>query len=291
MENVHRTEDLMHLQRFQNLLVSGAFLLAATPFLHAASAGIDLFNFAVTSNDGSTTSVADWVSTPADPTALPGMSITPTAGLSFCCNDATGGTTPGLGTINYTFDPGAAGTYQVNFYFDHDLTTAGPTYNEFGVVNNAGSIQAGMSYEIYDADNPSGDIVLGSAGGSTYGNPNNTNEVPGTTSNFLDTCHVAGCNADAGMALGYTFTLSAGQEAVLSATTSLTAPGSGFYLQQVHPVDASNPAATNVFLTGSFDVQAESTGGGTPEPSTWVLLGSALVLLASSGRLRKALKA
>jgi hypothetical protein len=281
----------MQLKRVKHFVLSGAVLLLASPLMHADAGAIDLNNFAVTDSTGN---VADWlnIATP-DPTALPGMSITPTSG-AFCCNDATGGTTPGLGTVSYTFNPGAAGTYQVNLYFDHDLTLNGPVYNEFGTVNNAGAIQAGMSYEIYDADNPSGDIALYSAnpGSPVYGNPNNTNEVPGTTSNFLDNCSAAGCNADVGLALGYNFTLSAGQEAVITATTSQTSPATGFFLDQTHPVDLANPTQTDLYLTGGFSIQPiPNPGSGTPEPSTWLLMGSAIALLAGRGRLRKLVKA
>jgi len=240
-------------------------------------------------------SQTDWLDPGSnDPTMLPGMSITPSAG-TFCCNDSVGGTTPGLGTATYTFNPGAAGTYQVNMYFDHDLSTAGPAYNEYGVVdpNTAGAPPAGISYAIFDADNPTGAIALyGATGGAeNYGNPGNTNGVPGTASNFVLGQCVANCNADVGMALGYSFTLSAGQEAVITASTSLTNPG-GWALEQIHPVDPSNPSETDLYLTGALSIQAiPSAGSGTPEPSTWILFGSALLLLAGNSRIRKALKA
>lgn len=239
--------------------------------------GIDLYDFAVSVSGPSSPGAADWqdVST-LDPTLLTGMSA------FTCCGDATGGTTPGLGSTIYTFNPGVAGAYTVNLYFDYDLTLNGPVYNEYGIVdpNGAGAAPSGIGYEIFNYNLATGDIVLyganGTPGGEVFGTPNNSNEVPGTTDNFLNNCQGSTCNADVGLALSYSFTLASNQYAVLTATSSLTNPG-GWALEQVHPVDPANSAETDLFLTGGLSVNTIVSQ--SPEPASWILLGMALVLI------------
>jgi hypothetical protein len=260
------------------LLCSGAVLSLFSPLVRADS--IDLYDFAI-SVSGSANVSADWqdLSSP-DPTAFPLESF----GLA-CCGDASGGTTPGLGTISWTIV--GAGTYTVNMYFDYDAAV--PDFNEFGVVN--GSAPSGVGYEIFNANSTSSDIQLfgatGTPGAEVYGTPNNTNEVPGTGSNFLADCTTAGCNADVGLALSYTFTIGADQKEVLTAIASTTNPG-GFSIEDVHPVDSNNAAETDVFLTGSEVTEAIGTSP-TPEPASGLLLGAAMLALVGAARLRRKL--
>jgi hypothetical protein len=74
----------------------------------AARAGnIDLYDFAISTSTGIS---GDWqdIST-TDPTLI----VDPTSTIyndTLCCGDGVGGTTPGLGTVNYTFSPGRAAT-------------------------------------------------------------------------------------------------------------------------------------------------------------------------------------
>jgi hypothetical protein len=255
------------------------FIGALAPAARATT--IDLFDVGLAVVGGTS---GDWQDLAAnDPTHLTGVSTN-----MACCGDASGGTTPGLGTFTYTFT-GAPGTYTVSLYFDYDAAT--PYYNEYGTINNAGSAQAGVSYEIFNASSPTSNIklftVTGIALGETYGLADDTNHVPvGGSNDPFGACTTSPCNADVGMALTYQFTLGANQEAILSAVASTTNPG-GFSLETTHPVDGNNATATNVYLTGS-DAIVAVTGGSSPEPSTWVLLGSALALLGVRGARRKA---
>jgi hypothetical protein len=170
-------------------------------------------------------------------------------------------TTTGLGTITYT-SPSAPGTYFFDVFFDHSLNL--PFFNEFGTVNNAGSLAAGQSYEIGDsfASTIYPDVQAGGA-------LPNSNTLPGQVSNYHNDCVGATCNGDFAMAMGFAFTLGAGQHEVITLNLSHANPG-GFSLQDTHPVDGANPTQLELFLSGS----AVTQGGGpppVPEPSSLLL--------------------
>ena len=204
-----------------------------------------------------------------DPTTLSGMNAT---GFStFTSGDDLG---TGLGTMIYTFNPGVAGTYFVNFYFDEEASV--PFFNEFGTVN--GSAPAGESYEIAQVNPSVGGIQF--YNGSTQVLPNvldDTNHAPTGNTNYLDNCATAPCNADVATALGFDFTLTSGEEAVITVDQSTSNPG-GFNLEQVHPVDPNNTSATDLFLNGNIVI--EPTGvTPAPEPGSLSLLAMGMVML------------
>jgi hypothetical protein len=255
---------------------------------------ISLQDLAVNVN-GTTADYNNLLDPHGDPTLLPGMNA---SGFSSYTTGDTLGT--GLGSLVYTFNPGAAGSYFVNFYLDDSAGT--PFYNEFGA--QAGAAPAGMSWEIAQVNPTVGGITFyhGPAAGdptdSTQSFPNtldNTNHVPAGSTNFGNNCTVSqfvpACNADVALALGFNFVLAAGQQAVITINSSTTNPG-GFYLEQSHPVDPNNPGSqTNLFLNGSISIGQAGTGGGgtVPEPGYWPVLGIAFAAIAGIKLRRKAL--
>lgn len=256
------------MKHFSALLSATLFVALLSLPVHASN--LDLYDIAISTSTGVT---GDWQDVSAnDPTALPGVSTS-----MVCCGDATGGTTPGLGNYVYTFN-GAAGTYHVTLYFNYNAST--PYFNEFGTINNGASAQSGITYEVFNALSTTGNIVLfpanGTHGGEVYGSADGLNHVPGGTDNFLATCTaVTTCNGDVGLALTYTFSLGNNEQAVITAASSTTNPG-GFSLETTHPVDANNTSASSVYLTGSLAIQ-DIVNNGTPEPSTWSLLGAGIL--------------
>ena len=265
--------------RKPRLLLSAAVVLSLLGPVARAST-IDLYDFAVSTSTGVS---GDWqdVST-TNPLAIVNSSSASIPTTMVCCGDASGGTTPGLGAVNYTFTGTPGVHYTVTMYFDYDVAI--PNFNEYGKVNNPGSAQSGISYEIFNANSTSGNIVLygatGVAGSEKYGTSNGTNGVLGTTDNFLNNCTAASCNADVGMALTYSFTLGANQYAVLTADASTSIDPSEFSLETIHPVDANNSTQQSVFLTGSYVL--DTSGHATPEPASWALLGTALLLFGAA---------
>jgi hypothetical protein len=267
--------------------LGAAVLVAAlAPVSHAS--GIDLYDFGLSVSGGISGDWQDFPGTP-DPTLL----ITPTSSIynsANCCADASGGTTTGLGTFSYIFDPGVAGVYQVSFYLDYDVSS--PQDNEYGVINNAGAAEAGITGEIFNALSATSNIQMfdiTGPGGEVYGLADGTNHVPGQVSNDNDnSCTTGGpCDADVGAALTYLVTLTASQEAIFSASATTTDPG-GFSLKLIHPIDKDNAVSSTVYVTGSDVIQSTVAPPppGTPEPSTWFLSVSALAALVIYARRR-----
>ena len=198
---------------------------------------------------------------------------------------SNGGT--GLGTLTLTYTPGA-GSYNVDFWLFEQLSQ--PGWNEYG--NTGGSPVSGQSWQIdvpdYDYGGELGTPGAGTIIANTQANTlANVNYVPGGTDDYNLTCFgIATCNDYVSMAMGFNFTLAAGQEEVVSFNVSTTAPSSGFYLEQIHPVDGANTAETDYFLTGS--ASAQPIGTTTPEPGSAILVGAsmALVLFRFGRRLR-----
>jgi len=195
-----------------------------------------------------------------------------------------------LGTFTITFDPGTAGSFYIGaWFFD---PAAVPFYNEWGGVN--GSPAAGQTWQIdipeYDSSSPNlgnGTIIDNLAAGTL----DDTNHVPGTTSNYLENCGAytpgvgvnTSCNDLVSMALGFNFTLTAKQEEIITLALSSTNPG-GFSLEDIHPVDGSNSSEVDVYYQGSASTQG--VGGKVPEPATWVLLATGIAFLAAGTRRR-----
>jgi hypothetical protein len=265
----------------KQFMMAGFIVIVAMTLSPAARADIALQDFGV--NINGTTYDYNNLGQP-DTTTLPGMDA---SGFStFTSGD---GLDTGLGTLIYTFNPGVAGSYFVNFYFDEEAGI--PFFNEYGIVNGLPLPAGGpTSYEIASVNPSVGGIQFWN--GTTQILPNSlddTNHVPGTSTNYLDNCTAgASCNADVATALGFNFVLPAGDEAVITINQSTTNPG-GFNLQQVHPVDPNNASAVNLFLNGSIVIQPSSgppPPPAVPEPGTSVLFGTVVAILGYAMRRR-----
>ena len=242
-------------------------LLAPTAF----PASISLQDFAV--NVNGTTADYNNLADP-DPTML-----------TFGMNAAGFNTTTGLGSITYSFS-GAPGSYFVNFYFD--LSASAPFFNEYGAVN--GAAPAGTSFEIAEVNPSVGGIQFFNGTNESFANVlDDTNHVPVGNTNFLNNCTVKPCNGDVAMALGFNFTLTSGQSAVITLGTSATNPG-GFNLEDIHPVDPANAAAAAIFLNGSISVGGSGPPPpppSAPEPGSLPLLATIAAIAAAVAYRRK----
>jgi hypothetical protein len=89
------------------------------------------------------------------------------------------------------------------------------------------------------------------------------------------------------MAMGFGFTLVAGDEEVVSFNVSSTVPTSGFYLEQIHPVDGANSSPIDYYFTGSASEQPIGTTT-VPEPGSWILLATLVAVVLTCLRRRSA---
>jgi hypothetical protein len=182
--------------------------------------------------------------------------------------------TTGIGTL--TFVVNGAGPSFFDVFFDHQLSL--PFFNEFGAV--LGGAAAGQTYEIGDsfASNIYPDVQ---AGGALA----NTNTLAGQTSNFNNACVGAACNGDFAAALGFSFTIAAGQQELITLNVSHTDPGSGLRLEDTHPVDPAN-SAQFLFISGSAVSQPIGVVSGVPEPASTAFLVVVLAILLVALRRR-----
>lgn len=154
----------------------------------------------------------------------------------------------GLGTL--TWQTNAAGLHRFIAFFDHEIDEKTNTYfNEYGEAINTPN--AGQSWEIDEPGFVFGDIYDNVLGGSL----DNTNGVPQATPN------------DVSMAMGWGFTLTAGQNAIITLALAGTAPGSGFYLSHRDP-----DSQQAIFFSSALNIQGGGGPAPIPEPGTVILL-------------------
>ena len=177
-------------------------------------------------------------------------------------NTASWNATTGIGTLTYVFTA-PPGTYDFTAFFDNQLTDH--YFNEFGSAS--GSLAPGQSWEIGDS------FASAIYNDAYHGTLNDANMLPGQTSNYFKDCMGASCNGDAALAMGFHFLLGAGQQALITLTFSTSAPGSGFFLTQTHPVDPENPSTSSIYFSGS---ELTQPAVGAPEPGSLLLLGISL---------------
>jgi len=172
----------------------------------------------------------------------------------------------GLGLTTSFSSPGS---HSVALMMDAEIDeTINTFFNEVGFTH--GTLAAGQSWQIGD---PFADNTL------------NPNIYDLTSAGTLTNSDLNGGFAnDVALALGWNFTLGANQIAYLSFSFSESQPVTGFYLEQYDP-----DSAASLYFSSTLLIEDTGTGGGNPvpEPSTLILLGSALAGLGLYSRRRR----
>jgi len=175
----------------------------------------------------------------------------------------------GLGTLEFTYNPGSAGDYYLLAFFDHEIDFDINSYdNETGASN--GTPAAGQSWEIDEPGYADGDILNNFLGGdldNKYGYYYYPPEPPDPESEGYTIFP-----NDVSMAMGWNFNLAADEYyAIITFLVSETDTGSGFYLSHTDP-----DSVETFYLSSDLTV--------VPEPATMILLGSGLICLAGFRR-------
>lgn len=173
-----------------------------------------------------------------------------------------GGLDPGtgLGFLGFAFD--APGTHSLTAFLDLEFAAGYNTFfNEYGTAHGTPSL--GQSWQI---DEPG--LVFGSIYDNVLvGSLNNTNAIPESSPE------------DVSFALGWNFSLAAGENAYLSLFISEAVPDTGFYLSHTDPeMGRGFDEQRTVYFWG--DLEIFSGGVAVPEPSAGMLLIGGLALVA-----------
>jgi hypothetical protein len=201
------------------------------------------------------------------PISEPGVSVTSGFGASTVPISALYNYLSGLGTLQYTVT--GAGTHDFVSFVDDEADYAFGPFHDSGSIVHPGSAASYLSWEI---GNPE------SSGPGSIGN-NAAGSAPG--SDLLDDANdVPGGNVDIALALGFDFTLTAGETATVDLSLSSTAPTSGFYLEQYNNNDNGKD---ELFYSGSLSISSNVTGPpGVPDNgATWLSLLLGLTGLAA----------
>lgn len=182
----------------------------------------------------------------------------------------------GLGTLQYTFAPGAAGTYFFDAFFNYDVHT--PAYNEFGAAS--GTPVPGQSWQI-DAAFTNANRTSTIRENVQNNTLDNMNWIPGQVSNFMNDCVGSNCNNDVALAMGFAWALAQNEFAVITFQITRNAPESGFYLAQIDP---DTPRA--IYLVGDVEIRPGGPPPGVPEPASIMLAAPVLLAGAIAARRR-----
>lgn len=250
------------MQGKRNLWALLTLCTAALVWAGPASADIILYDFGI-NVDGTTTCLGG-------PCTTDGVGdLSGVAGI----NDGGFDYISGLGTITLTLS--GTGAHNVDLFLDHEMSeTINTYYNESGATGGGGPM-AGQSWEIDEPGYVFGDILLGDGTGTFQTSAlDNFNNVP------------AGLEDDVSMALGWDFTLAAGETAIATFITSESMPLIGFYLSQTDP-----DSAEMIYFSSMLEIRGGEPPTGVPEPGTVTLLGMGLLGLAGFGRRRRTARA
>ena len=210
----------------------------------------------------------DLYPTTAAPIAAPGVSVTSGFGSSGVPGSAPFYLT-GLGTLQYTVT--GAGTHDFISLVDDEADFARGPFNDSGAV--VGSPASGQTWEIGNPESTGAGSIRNNAANSAPGSDllGNANDVPGG-------------DVDIALALGFDFTLAAGQTATIDLSLSSTAPTSGFYLQQYNNNDNRED---EVFYSGSLTISSNVSSGVPDNGATWFSLLLGLTGLAAIMRFER----
>lgn len=167
-----------------------------------------------------------------------------------------------LGTL--TWSTNGAGDHSFLAFFDYEIDETDNSYfNESGSAQ--GTPSTGQTWEIDEPGFVFGDIYT-----NLHNNTlDNSNAVP------------AGSEDDVSMAMGWDFTLAAGDMATITLTlTDLMPPSSVFYLAQFDP-----DSQKSIYFTGKLVIKSGNPV--VPEPATMLLMGTGLAALFGARRKRK----
>ena len=138
-------------------------------------------------------------------------------------------------------------------FFDHEIDEAINTYfNEYGEAIDTPDVK--QSWEIDEPGYVFGDIYQNVLAGSL----DNTNSVPAPTPD------------DVSWAMGWDFTLDAGETATVTLALAVSPPAvppSGFYLAQIDP-----DSHETIYFSSTLNIEGCTPPPAVPEPGTFVLL-------------------
>ena len=179
----------------------------------------------------------------------------------------------GLGTISITYDPGAAGDYYFLSFFDHEIDEG---FDEFDNENGTyvGTPDAGLTWEI---DEP--------GYGTPYENPFYYGDIfwnfeTGNLDNmcFYDSFYGESLTEyentisdDVSMGLGWDFTLTEGERAVINLFLDEQVP-SDFYLSHT-----DTDSLYTFYFSSTLEIYDENYP--VPEPSTMMLMGVGIIFI------------
>ena len=240
----------MKTKRFS--LCAGAALLGLY-CLSAQAVDINLFEYSLNVDGAFSTTVYEYATLDPAPAGV---------------DDSLFDYVTGLGDITVTV--GGTGSHNIDFLLDIEIDNATNfKYNEFGSVT--GSAASGQSWEIDEPGYFFGDIydnVLDST-------LDNSNALPEGSGIF---------SSDVSMALGWDFSLSDGETAIISLSISDVLADlvtQDFYLSQTDPL-----SDLTLYMASTLEIRGSGTQ--VPEPATLFLIGAGLAGLLVRRRVEKA---